>query len=121
MNDASTAPEKTAFTLVLASDRMGTGDDGLGTKLMKNYLKTLNDTGLVPEAVLLYNGGVRLAAEGSAVLSELKGLELAGARVLSCGTCLDHFKLRESLKAGVVSNMVEIATRMARADRLVRP
>lgn len=115
------AKKDSPFTLVLASACMGRGDETLGAKIMKSYLKTLNDTGLIPEAVLLYNSGVKLASEESAVLAELKGLELKGARVLSCGTCVDHFVLRDKMKAGVISNMVEIATRMARADRLVNP
>ena len=58
--------------------------------------------------MILINGGVRLALEGSPVLDDLHALEAAGAEVLSCGTCLDYFHAKETLRAGRVSNMQEI-------------
>ena len=49
------------------------------------------------------------------------GIVLGGVELLACGTCLDFFHLKERLRAGKVSNMFEIASRLVAADRVVRP
>jgi hypothetical protein len=74
-----------------------------------------------PKTLLFMNGGVKLVAEGSELLDALRELEADGAELLACGTCLDFFKLKEKLRAGKVSNMFEIASRLVAADRVVRP
>jgi len=114
---AKTAPKT---VLVLSQDKMGRGDDALGTILIKKFLKTYVDIGPAPDSVVLFNSGVKLAAEGSEVLGELKTLELKGAAVLSCGTCIDHFKLGDKLRTGRVSNMHEIVSAMTSAERVVQ-
>ena len=48
-------------------------------------------------------------------------LEAAGVEILSCGTCLDFFHAKEKLRAGRVSNMMEIAESLWAADRVLRP
>ncbi len=40
--------------------------------------------------------------------------------VLSCGTCLEYYNLRKKLAVGRVSNMHEIVTSLAAADRVIR-
>ena len=52
---------------------------------------------------------------------DIKALEEKGAQVLSCGTCLDYYHLSDKLRVGRVSNMFEIMSVLASADRLVRP
>lgn len=110
-----------SFALVLSQDCMGRGDDALGALLMKKFLKTFTDIAPTPTHVLLYNSGVKLAAEGSEVLAELGALGQKGAQVLCCGTCVDHFALRDRMRAGHISNMHEIVGAMASAGRLVAP
>jgi selenium metabolism protein YedF len=107
-------------TLVLSHDKMGHGDDALGAVLIKKFLKTYLDIVAAPDFILLFNSGVKLAAEGSEVLGELKALELRGATVLSCGTCVEHFKLGDKLRAGRISNMHEIVSAMTAAERVVQ-
>jgi selenium metabolism protein YedF len=109
------------LVLLLASDQLGQGDPELGALLMRSFLKTLVPAAQAPGAVLLLNGGVRLACEGSAVLPELQALAARGAAVLSCGTCLDFFHLREALRTGEVSNMADIVDRLTRATTVLRP
>jgi hypothetical protein len=41
--------------------------------------------------------------------------------ILSCGTCLDFYGLKEKLKVGIISNMYDIAQSLLEADRLIRP
>jgi selenium metabolism protein YedF len=103
------------------SDLLGMGDEALGSFLMKAFLKTLLDLEKKPDRLILINSGVQLAAEGSKVLENLVALSEAGVEIVSCGTCLDFYKLREKLSVGTVSNMYDIIQSMLEADRLIKP
>ncbi len=100
---------------------LGVGDEALGRFLMKNFLKTLSDLETKPNRLILINSGVQLAAEGSEVIETLMTLSEKGVEILSCGTCLDFYKIRETLKVGVVSNMYDIIQSLIEADRVIRP
>ncbi|OUO88897.1 sulfurtransferase-like selenium metabolism protein YedF [Gordonibacter sp. An230] len=106
---------------VVSSETMGSGDDGLGRTLMKGFLFALTQLDDPPEAVLLYNGGVKWACEGSEALDDLRALAGAGADVLSCGTCLSHYGLTERLAVGEPTNMYDIVERQMSARVVVRP
>ena len=103
------------------SNLLGVGDEALGIILMRTFLKTLLDLEMKPNCLILINSGVRLAAEGSDVLETLTKLSETGTEILSCGTCLDFYKLKDKLKVGVISNMYNIAQVLLEADRLIRP
>ena len=103
------------------SDLLGIGDEALGSFLMKAFLKTLLDLEKKPDRLILINSGVRLASEGSQVIDTLRTLSEKGVKIVSCGTCLDFYKLREKMGVGTVSNMYDIMQSMLEADRLIRP
>ncbi len=103
------------------SDLLGIGDEALGSFLMKAFLKTLLDLEKKPDRLILINSGVRLASEDSKVLDTLRLLSEKGVAIVSCGTCLDFYKLREKMSVGTVSNMYDIIQSMLEADRLIRP
>lgn len=107
--------------VALTSDQMGQGDEDLGRLLMKGFVYALTQQDAPPKTVLLYNGGARLSCEGSASLEDLRELEKMGAEILTCGTCLNHYGLTEKLRVGGVTNMYEIAQRLAEASLVVRP
>jgi len=114
--------EKPKRVLVyINSHLLGVGDEKLGSILMKTFLKTLGDLEPKPFRLILINSGVRLASEGSEVLETLRSLSEQGVEILSCGTCLDFYGLKEKVKVGVISNMYEIAHSLFEADRLVSP
>lgn len=94
--------------IFVTASTLGKGDDGLGNILMKNFFLTFSEKDSVPEYILFVNEGVFLAAEGSPVLDTLELLSEKGTQVLSCGTCLDFYKLKEKLKVGTVTNMYTI-------------
>ena len=105
----------------VASDLLGQGDQELGRALMLAAIKNLvKMEGGAPSHVLFMNAGVLLCCEGSHATADLQALELAGAVLLSCGTCLDWFETRDTLIAGRVSTMGEILSLMNRAARVVR-
>jgi selenium metabolism protein YedF len=114
------SPADAPRIMVLAgSDRLGTGDDFLGQRLMENFLGTLREMGRDLWTLVLLNAGVKLACTGSEVLTTLVELEAAGVQVLVCGTCLNHFKLMGEKQVGETTNMLDIVTHMQLADKVV--
>jgi len=105
--------------IIVASDCMGRGDDLLGSKLMAGFLKTIKEMGDDLWRLVLINGAVKLAVEGSSVLPQLIELKDQGVSIFSCGTCLMHFDLMEKLKVGEVTNMLDIVTSMQVADKVI--
>ena len=99
------------------SEMMGKGDDKLGRILMKAFFKTLVE----PRKLIFVNSGVKLAIEGSEVIEEIQELEKRGVEVLACGTCLEFYGLKEKLRAGVVSNMYDIANSLVEAGKVIQP
>ena len=100
---------------------LGIGDEALGSILMRTFLKTLLELETKASRLILINSGVWLASEGSDVLETLRALSEQGVEILSCGTCLDFYNLKEKLKVGTVSNMFTIAQTLFEASRVVRP
>ncbi len=104
--------------LVLGHDGMGHGDAELGARILRTFLqKCRTIRGL--HAVVLFNSGVKLVAEGSPVLGEMQHLFEAGVDICPCGTCLDRFGLRERLAVSEPGNMDAIIEQMNAADKLI--
>lgn len=119
------APVGTAPTggdvVVIPSEFMGSGDDELGAVLMKGFVFALTQLDELPATVLLYNGGVKLACEGSSSLEDLRALSDAGVEVMSCGTCLNHYGIADKLAVGEATNMYVIVEKQANARGIIRP
>lgn len=117
------ASEKGAGPLVVvfSDNHMGRGDDVLGDILIRSFVHTLLQLKPVPDTVICYNAGVKLAVKGSAVLDDLQQLAKDGVDILVCGTCINYFELGDQVAAGHISNMYDIAETMAGAGRLLRP
>jgi len=103
------------------SHLLGIGDESLGSFLMKAFLKTLLDLERKPDRLILINSGVQLASEDSKVLETLKALSKKGVEIVSCGTCIDFYGLKDKMRVGTVSNMYDILHSLFEADRLIRP
>lgn len=109
------------MVVVVASDRMGSGNDELGKVLIKGFIFAVTQLDELPKAMLFYNGGATLTAEGSDSLEDLRSLEAQGVEILTCGTCLDYYGLKEKLAVGSVTNMYSIVETMANAGKILRP
>ena len=107
--------------VVIASDKMGEGEDELGKVLIKGYIYALTQLETLPKTILFYNKGAYLTCEGSASLEDLKSLEAQGVEILTCGTCLNYYGITEKLQVGTVTNMYVIAETMAKAGKVVKP
>jgi len=106
--------------LMITTDVFGKGDEELGKILMKNFLYSLSEFDNLPKSVIFINTGVFLTTEGSPVLDYLKGMEDKGVEILSCGTCLDFYKLKEKLMVGKVSNMYAIVEKILSAANTIK-
>ena len=113
--EAMTGP----IVLVVSSDVMGRGNAELGSILIRGFFHALGEVEPLPQTVILFNTGVRLACEGSPVLDDLLALEKQDVELLVCGTCLGYFELTEKLAVGQVSNMYDIAETLLRSSKLV--
>lgn len=105
--------------IMIATDRIGYGDDELGLKLMVNFIRTLKEMGPDLWRLVFVNNGVKLAIQSSEVLGDLKELEGSGLQILVCGTCLTHFDLLEQKRVGETTNMLDIVTAMQLADKVI--
>ena len=99
-----TEPEPAAATLtpgktlvLITTETFGRGNDELGEKLMGNFLSTLPELGESLWRVILLTD------------------------VLVCGTCLDFYGLLEAKQAGQTTNMLDVVTSLALADKVIRP
>ena len=120
--EAVCAPDARDNTVVVvSSDRMGSGNDELGKGLIKGFIFAVTQLDTLPKTMLFYNGGATLTTEGSDSLEDLKSLEAQGVEIMTCGTCLDYYGLKDKLAVGTVPNMYSIVETMAKAGRIVRP
>ena len=82
-----------------------------------NYSFTLQNTG--SSAVNFYSAFIPSTVTAPTTSAAL--LESEGVTILTCGTCLDFYGLKEKLAVGGVTNMYEIVQRMESATTIVRP
>ena len=115
-----TPDQKGDLIVVVSSDRMGTGNDELGKVLIKGFIYAVTQLDTLPK-MLFYNGGATLTTEGSDSIEDLKSLEAQGVEILTCGTCLDYYHLKDKLVVGGVTNMYSIVESMAEAGKIIRP
>ena len=113
--------KQSPFIIVFSADKMGRGNDELGSVLIRAFIHTICQQENKPAAMIFYNTGVKLTVQDSDVLDDLKQLAKGGVEILVCGTCLNYFDIKDKLAVGVVSNMYDIADLMSRAGRLIAP
>lgn len=98
----------TRQTVLIKSCFLGVGDDALGSTLMKGFIFALTQSKPLPKKVMFLNSGVKLTTENEETVKNLQILEKEGTEIVSCGTCLDFYNLKDKLKVGSVGNMYDI-------------
>ncbi|EPZ53377.1 dsrE/DsrF-like family protein [[Clostridium] sordellii ATCC 9714] len=86
---------------------------------MKGYIYTLTESKPYPKSILFVNSGIKLTTENEATIENLKILQDAGVEILSCGTCLDYYGLKDDLKVGTVTNMYTIVETMNNSSKTI--
>lgn len=127
----ASAPEQPSCTFVesaigpavisLSSDTMGRGDNALGATLMKAFVHTITEITPLPDIIVLYNTGVKLAVSDTQSAEDLKALSDKGVKILICGTCVNFFELSDKIFVGTISNMYDIAGALSSSGRIVCP
>lgn len=104
-SEAAAKQAQDDVAILVTTQFFGQGNEELGQLLMKNFLYTLTEIGSSIKNLIFMNSGVYLTCEGSPVLEHLKVLEDNGVEILSCGTCLDFYKIKDKLAVGNITNM----------------
>ena len=107
--------------IAIASECMGNGDDQLGATLMKGFIYAVSQQEELPSAMLFYNSGAKLTAEGAVTVENLKILEAQGVEILTCGTCANFFGLEGKQAVGSITNMYVIVEKLTAASKVIRP
>ena len=94
--------------VLIGSHILGSPDEKLGMILMSSFLRLLGQREELPKYIILWNGGVKLAAKDTETVDFLKALETQGVRIISCRTCVEYFGLEDSIGAGEIDGMVQI-------------
>ena len=105
--------------IFISSDKMGSGNDELGEVLMKGFIYTLTEAKPYPKYIVFVNAGIKLTTENESTVENLKILEEGGTQILSCGTCLDYYNLKENLNVGSVTNMYTIVDIMKNSSQTI--
>jgi selenium metabolism protein YedF len=119
--EAAKSQHKRNTVVAITSEKMGSGDEVLGTKLMNTFFKTLVMVEPAPASVVFYNSGVKLAMDDSPFLDFIKELLAKGTSVYLCTTCINHFNIKDRLPVGSFSDMYQILTVLNDADHIIRP
>ena len=126
--EAVLAPDKTAAPLsapteklvyLITQNSLGHGSAELGALLMKSFMYALLESTVMPKTILFMNAGVMLTIKSSPVLEHLETLKQRGVEILSCGTCLDYFAVKNELAIGGVTNMYTVIEAMSAADKVI--
>ncbi|MDX9773676.1 MAG: sulfurtransferase-like selenium metabolism protein YedF [Bacteroidales bacterium] len=117
----ASSPGKRNTVVAVTSERMGSGDDVLGTKLMMSFFRTLVMLEPAPDSVVFYNAGVKLALDDSPLLEHIRELIEKGTAIYLCSTCINHFGIKDHLPVGSFSDMYQILNILKDADHIIRP
>ena len=115
------SPGRRTSVVAITSERMGSGDDELGAKLMISFFRTLVMLKPAPDSILFYNAGVKLAMDDSPVLEHIRELMEKGTAIYLCSACISHFAIKDRLPVGNFSDMYQIINILKDADHIIRP
>ncbi len=103
---------------LITNDSYGANPE-LGKILMRAFFNQLSQSELLPEYIIFLNNGVFLSTEGSEVIPNLEFLADQGTTILSCGTCLEFFKMKEKLLVGKPTSQKEIISIMVSSSNFI--
>ena len=106
-------------TVIISSEYLGKGDNELGAQLMGSFLRKLCLSDTLPSEIIFYNSGVKLLAQGSAVLDAVEMLANKGVGITACSTCVNYFKLGKLIDPVQVGDMTGIITQIMGSDHVV--
>lgn len=114
-------PRKGKTVVAVGSNQMGQGDEAFSKTLLKGFLFALTQLEHYPDMVIFYNSGAFLTTAESESLEDLKKLAAAGCEILTCGMCMNYYRLGERPAVGSATNMYRIAEILTTAEKVIRP
>ena len=100
-------PKNKKTVVYLNEEYAGSGD--VGVSLLAKFLGALLQVDNKPEYVICVNNAVKMTTNRAhPSFKPLKDLEAAGVKILSCGSCLEAYKLVSDLSVGEMSNAYEV-------------
>ena len=102
--------------VLVTGDGIGRGDHHLGQVILADILMSVGQRQEKPAAIILLNGGVKLACSGAEAFEaqeHLRELVGQGVKVLACRTCLEHFARVERVVVGEIGGMPGFVELMA--------
>lgn len=98
---------KRGKVIFLNEEQCGSGP--IGKSLLAKFLGAALNLDEKPVKVICVNNAVRITTNrGHECFEAIKKLNEAGAEILSCGSCLEGYKLVDKLAIGEISNAYEI-------------
>jgi selenium metabolism protein YedF len=107
------------WSIFVGKEIIGAGNEELGKSLMKMFFYTIAEDSDLPKSILFMNDGVKVPTLNEQAIEHLKELEVKGVEILTCGACLNFYKLENELKAGKVSNMYDITNAMKESSKVI--
>ncbi len=107
------------WSIFVGKEIIGAGNEELGKSLMKMFFYTIAEDTDLPKSILFMNDGVKVPTLNEQAIEHLKELEAKGVEILTCGACLNFYKLENELKAGKVSNMYDITKAMKESSKVI--
>lgn len=107
------------WSIFVGKEIIGAGNEELGKSLMKMFFYTIAEDTDLPKSILFMNDGVKVPTLNEQAIEHLKELEAKGVEILTCGACLNFYKLENELKAGKVSNMYDITNAMKESSKVI--
>ena len=99
-------PKNKKTAIYLNEEYAGSGN--VGVSLLAKFLGALLQVEK-PEYVICVNNAVKMTTNRAhPSFKPLKDLEAAGVKILSCGSCLEAYKLVSDLSIGEMSNAYEV-------------
>ena len=101
------AAPKRGKVIFLNEEQCGSGP--IGKSLLTKFLGAALSLDEKPVKVICVNNAVHITTNrGHECFEAIKKLNEAGAEILSCGSCLESYKLVDKLAIGEISNAYEI-------------
>ncbi|MGG7072700.1 sulfurtransferase-like selenium metabolism protein YedF [Campylobacter sp. 9BO] len=108
-------PTKCQKVLYLNEDRAGSGE--VGEVLLSKFIAAFMQVQSKPSTILLVNTAVKMTTDRShPSFRALKELENIGVKILSCGSCLEAYKLVDKLAIGEITNAFEVVDILSKND-----
>ncbi|MDD3466091.1 MAG: sulfurtransferase-like selenium metabolism protein YedF [Campylobacterales bacterium] len=106
--------------MFIKSDYIGESGE-LGSKLIRGFLSALLHTSQKPSKIIFVNRGVLLTTkdENADVIATLKEVQKLGVQILSCGACLEFFKITNELKVGEIGNALDTVESLMSSDGVI--